>query len=238
MRIAICDNDIDSCNRLNKYLHNYELKNEIRLDVTVFHTGEEMLLSKRKFDIVFLEYKLPKANGIKIIKKLRSRSNDFQVIFTSSSDVILESFEVFPYRFFLKPVNERKIHLALDSMFWQKNSLTTLTIIEDNKQKIIPSREIIYLEGDGKHCIIRTKHETLRSSKTLSEILAQLPKNSFFRIHKSYVVNLQYIAYVGNKYVTLVNGEKALISKSRIDEFNIAYKKFINNLYLTPYLNI
>ncbi len=239
MLIAICDNDNLSRGRLISHLKNYEIKNEIRFNISAFRSGEALLLSHQKFDLVFLEYDLPKANGITVVKKLQAKSNNFRFVFiTNNADVILDSFEVHPYSFLLKPIRERQVHSILDSVIRQKYSVSTVSVMNDGKLHLIPSREIIYLEGDGKYCIIRTRRDTLHSSKNLSELCLELPKNTFFRTHRSFAVNMHYISEISDNCVTFVNGEKALISRSHFDEFIDAYKKFIDNLYLMPFLNV
>ena len=88
------------------------------------------------------------------------------------------------------------------------------------------------MEGDGKYCIIRTKNDSFHSSKTLSGVLALLPKYCFYRVHKSYAVNLYCIQKVVNNEIVLLNGEKVSISRNNLGSFKTTYKKFIKDYYL------
>lgn len=197
------------------------------MDIFEFDNGEDLILSDSRFDLVFLGYRLPHANGMDTARALRLKSPLCGIIFiTDYPDFIYESFEVQPYSFFKKPIDTKKIVTALDSFIKSQNRIFPLNILHEGEQKIIIADDIIYLEGDGKHCIIRTKDQTYHSSKTLSEVFRRLPEDYFYRIHKSYVANMNYIRTVNNKTVTFINGEKALISRACLPGFKNTYMQF------------
>ena len=99
-------------------------------------------------------------------------------------------------------------------------------------KKLLSQKMLFILRGDGKYCIIRTVNETVRSSKTLSGVLELLPQYCFFRVHKSYAVNLYFVKQITTKEILLKNGEKVLLSRNNISKFKMAYKKFIKDYYL------
>ena len=110
--------------------------------------------------------------------------------------------------------------------------LSPIIVINDSEQQVISARDILYLEGDGKYCIIRTSTNTYRSSKTLAQVHALLPQHCFYRSHKSYVVNLYGICSFDRGIATLINGEVAKIGRSKISEFKQIYKQFIRDYYV------
>jgi DNA-binding LytR/AlgR family response regulator len=59
-----------------------------------------------------------------------------------------------------------------------------------------------------------------------------LPKYCFYRVHKSYAVNLYCIQKIVNNEIVLLNGEKVSISRNNLGKFKITYKKFIKDYYL------
>ena len=120
----------------------------------------------------------------------------------------------------------------LDSYISQQKLLAPLVINDYDGQKIISSKEVVYLEGDGKYCIIRTTNETVHSSKTLSKVLELLPRYCFYRVHKSYAVNMYCIDRIDNNQISLINGEKVLIGRNHIADFKKAYREFVKNYYL------
>lgn len=230
MQIAICDNDRISMQKLQSYIVEYKRLKKVHIDIYEFDSGEDLLLSELFFDLIFLDYCLPKTNGMQVARSLRSKNIPCDIVFiTKNSEFVFESFEVAPYRFFTKPVEKDDINIMMDAFLAKKKRLAPILVINKGVHTVIPTENIIYLEGDGKYCTIRTTKESLHSSKTLSEVLNCLPQYCFFRIHKSYAVNMYFVSSIDNKYVGFKNGEKATISRNCICEFKQAYKEFFDN---------
>ena len=105
-------------------------------------------------------------------------------------------------------------------------------IVDEGERKIIQTDEIVYIEGSGKGTVIRTKHGTVNCSKNLSTIFELLPMHCFYRIHKSYIVNMYCIVGYTRLEIQLINGEVAPISRTKSADFSISYKKFVKNFYV------
>lgn len=218
---------------MRNILIEYKRKLRICIDIYEFPNGEELIKSKLQFNIVFLDYQMPGIDGMKVARKLRARKNFCSIIFvTSFPQFVLESFEVQPYRFFVKPIDYEKIYKAIDSYISQQKLLSPITIIIDNELRTLKSEDVVYLEADGKYCYIRTAEETLHSSKTLSQIQALLPYHCFYRVHKTYLINMYCVDTIQNNIVIMNNGEKAIVGKSKIAEFKKDYKDFVRNYYI------
>ena len=142
---------------------------------------------------------------------------------------VYEAFEVQPYRFFEKPVTQEQIDSLLTTFIRQQKLLAPIIVINDSEQKIVQAKDILYVEGDGKYCIVRTNEETYSSSKTLAQVHMLLPQHCFYRSHKSYVINLYSISSFHNGIATLTNGEIARIGRDKMGEFKRVYKQFIKD---------
>lgn len=233
MQIAICDDDMFFRTELRKCLVDYKKDRRVQMDISEFRDGNALLAADAVFDIVFLDYQMPNLNGMDTARKLRARNSICNIVFvTNFPDFVFESFEVNPYRFYKKPISPNEIESMFDFYIRQQKALSPIIINDFDGQKVIASKNIIYLEGDGKYCLIRTVSETVHSSKTLSGVMQMLPQYCFYRIHKSYVVNLYYIDRIDNNLVYFINGEKAVIGRNNIGDFNRAYRNFVKNYYL------
>ena len=233
MQIAICDDEGVFRQELHKVLLNFKRNKRIYIDIYEFENGEDLLQSEVVFDMVFLDYQMPEMDGMEVARKLRNKNSICSIIFiTAYPEFILESFEVQPFRFMIKPLDTDKINDALENYIKQQKLLYPLLIIENGEQKAINAQDIIYLEGDGKYCYVRTTEETIHSSKTLSQAYSLLPQHCFYRIHKSYVINMYFIASVKNNVVTFINGEMAIIGRNRITAFKKAYMNFVKNYFV------
>ena len=137
-----------------------------------------------------------------------------------------------PFRFFVKPLSDEKLCSALDTFLENNKLITPLVIVNEGQQITIEAKSIVYLEGDGKYCLVRTVDNTYRSSKTLSQVQELLPKHCFYRIHKSYLVNMYYISSIQGSELNLINGEKASIGRTRLSDFRKSYMDFVKNYYV------
>ena len=221
MIVAICDDDEIFRKEIKTFLINYKTEHRLHIDILEFEDGNSLLNCKELFDIVFLDYQMP---------NLRSRKNICSIIFiTSFPEFMIEAFEVNTYRFLIKPLDTIKLSKDIDCFVKDKKIFSPIVVNVYGEQIVISSEDIIYLEGSGKYCNIRTIDNTVQSSKTLSGVLKLLPQHCFFRTHKSYAINLYCIVSIKNNFITLNNGEKAKISRNRMSDFKKAYKDFVKH---------
>lgn len=233
MQIAICDDEKIFRDELRAYLVEYKKDKRLQLDIYEFTNGNDLCKIDMAFDIVFLDYQMPSLDGMETARILRTRNAFCSIVFvTNYPDFVFDSFEVSPYRFLKKPINLGQIESLLTAYVAYQKALAPIIINDFDGQKIIESKDIIYLEGDGKYCIIRTSVETLHSSKTLLGVLELLPRYCFYRVHKSYAVNLYCVQQIIGREILLKNGEKVLISRTKVADFKTVYRQFIKDYYL------
>ena len=233
MRIAICDDARVFQDQLREILFTYKAQRRLQIDVDLYSSGETLLASGRRYDMLFLDYQMPGINGMEVARELRRRSLTCSIVFvTAYPAFVYEAFEVQPYRFLPKPITPAQIEALLTEYLQEQKKFAPITVLVEDEFISIPSQDILYLEGDGKYCIVRTLDATYRSSKTLAQVHALLPQHCFFRCHKSHVVNLYSIEAYGRDTLTLSNGECARIGHSRIGEFKRVYKQFLKDYYI------
>lgn len=233
MQIAICDDEELFRTELKTQIIKYKNERLIAIDIFEYKDGKDLINSNQVFDIVFIDYQMPGIDGFKTAKILRERKYICSIIFvTNYPNFVFKSFEVHPFWFFQKPLNQNDLFSALDSYLKQQKLLNPIMIVENGERKTIKTDEIIYIEGRGKGSIIRTKNGTVNCSKSLFDIHNLLPIHCFYRIHKSYIVNMYCIDMINKYEVFLINGEKASISRTKAAAFKKAYSIFVKNYYV------
>lgn len=185
-----------------------------------------MFLESNKVDLIFSDIQMPKINGLDLVKSLE---NPPVIIFiTAHRDFALDGFEtgatdylVKPVRFdrFLKSVNKAKdyINLKQNSTVHQVNS-DRIFIKSDGKLTKILLDEILYVEAQGDYLKIVIQNQTyttLATLKSMDEVLT-LPK--FFRVQRSFIINLEAIRSLSGNMVELVNGKSISIALNKKEE--------------------
>lgn len=126
VNIAICDDDVKFAGRLEEMLIDYAKKCQIKIKIEVFLDGLELLESiknqKELYDIIFLDIEMKDLNGIEVAKKIRSFDERCLIIYvTSYQSYAIEAYEVQPFRFIVKPINESILYkyweAALDKFY-------------------------------------------------------------------------------------------------------------------------
>ena len=234
MLVAICDDEQVFRDHLRSMIFEYKATHRTHIDVYCYDTGKALLDDHKAFDIIFLDYQMPGIDGMEVARMLRKRNCTCSIVFvTAYPHFVYDSFEVQPYRFFVKPVEAGQIESLMNTYIAQQKQLAPLIVINDREQAVVQAKDIIYLEGDGKYCTVRTEESTYTSSKTLAQVHALLPQYCFYRTHKSYVVNLYSVNCIEKNTIMLTNGEVVCVGRNKIAECKRVYKQFIKDYYIS-----
>lgn len=106
INIAICDDEPgvlgDMYRRVSRLRPEYSAE--------CFGSGGELLKSKKRFDIVFLDIEMPGLDGMETARRLNERSGGIYIIFlTSHAQYMREAFKVRAYRYLVKPVDDKEL---------------------------------------------------------------------------------------------------------------------------------
>jgi DNA-binding LytR/AlgR family response regulator len=199
-----------------------------------FESGEDLLLSKILFDIIFMDHQMNGLSGIETADKLRRNKINTTIIFlTNYSEVVFQSFEVNTFRFLLKPLDNNKLFAALDDYIARLNNENRFLIKQNGTTFSVPFCDIIYLEAQNQYTFVRTVNNTYKFNDTISNVEKSLPKNCFARCHRSYIVNLEHIRNHTITDIQFDNGERALISRALYKKFKMQYIAYIKSNVLS-----
>ncbi len=168
-------------------------------------------------DIVFLDVQMPKISGIEVAKKLVQDRKDINIIFiTAYENFAVDAFDVNAVDYLLKPISKERLDKAIKRIISLNHDRDKLeynrlkSIIEDiginkskninrisvyYKNKLIPIevKDILYVTVEDKSTVIVTKDGKYEINYSLNELTDKLSEQTFFRTHKSYIVNLDMI---------------------------------------------
>ncbi|MCC6370978.1 MAG: response regulator transcription factor [Bacteroidia bacterium] len=199
-----------------------------------------LAVNKLRPQLVFLDIEMPEYNGFELLSFFRDV--DFEIIFvTAYNEYALRAFEVSAVDYLLKPVDIDKLKHAVEKAskkigsFDMKNRLEVLkeSFLSEQFNKIalpvadgllfVETSEIVYLEADGAYTEVWLKNGSKilvsKKLKFFEEVLDKRP--NFFRSHRSYIVNINFIKKYNkaDNALTLDNGKTIIISRERKNEF-------------------
>ncbi|WP_297796406.1 LytTR family DNA-binding domain-containing protein [uncultured Eudoraea sp.] len=155
-------------------------------------------IKNHKIDVIFLDIEMPFIDGFDLLESLEQ---DIQVVIvTGNSDYALKAFDYGVTDFILKPAKIQRFHKAVKKVL--KNLVKVdetldeqefLMVRSNMKNKKIYLKDIKWVEAFGDYIKLITKYEKVIVLNTMKSIANQLPKDSFLRIHRSYIVNLSMV---------------------------------------------
>lgn len=228
MNIAICDDEILLHKELKEALCDYSRDRSIDIYTSCFTSGTDLINANELFDVIFMDYEMAGLDGIETSELIRKNNDDTTIIFLSAyPHIVFDTFSVKAFRFLNKPLEIKKLYEALDAY---RNSIDkdNLLIIKTLERVwTIKHSEIIYAEALRKHTLIRTTKASLEIAKCLGEIEDMLPKEKFFRVHKSFIVNFSHIKNYDKEYILFDNDEKANLGNKYYSDFKISFMNYI-----------
>ncbi len=228
MNIAICDDEKILHKELKNALAAYGRDRGIDIYTDCFSNGEDLISSNEVYDVIFMDYEMTGLNGIETAEKIRKNNDTTAMIFLSAyPDIVFETFAVNTFRFLSKPLKNEMLYEALDAYRKTVDADNFLVIKTLEKTWNIKHSEIIYAEAQRKHTVIRTQKTTLDIAKCLGDIEDMLPKEKFFRVHKSFIVNFNHISNYDKSYITFNNGERAALGNKYYSNFKTAFFTYI-----------
>lgn len=236
VRILIVEDNVIIADDMQSMLE--EIGYEIVSSVMAFEQAVKVL-AENEVDLVLIDIVLASdKTGIDLGKHIREKYNIPFVFITSNSDrATVESAKlVKPNGYLVKPFEQQDLYTAIEialSNFSESGSHDSSTnfdsqseentsssgILKDSifvkKQHLyyrIPFKDIMYIKADNVYLEVYTKEQMFLVRSPLKDYLEKLPSNSFFRSHKSYIINVEHVIAVNAKDV-LIGDELIPISK-------------------------
>lgn len=239
--------DIELFNRIIERHFNHTL--EIIGSAESVKEGVE-LLKRNSPDIVFLDIEMPAENGFKFFEHIEGHTSEV-IFLTGYKQYAIEANKYPAFDYLLKPVDHTKLKDALARFEKKRNSNTKQKPFEAivsnydygtniglkvafpsmNGYNMVLINSILYCEGDVNYTKVHfSDGKQLMLSRTLKEVEAILASPFFFRIHKSFLVNLNYIKSYSriDKNVMLDNKETLPVSTRKNDVFISVLTKWRN----------
>ena len=228
MRIAICDDEVSMVQILEEKIK------KLLPDAVIekYLSGEKLIASGCKPDVLFLDIQMPGMDGMETAKMLRQDNEDMILIFvTAAEEFVLQAFDVGAFHYLVKPFYDEKlkevvtkaVHAVKRSSRLEKDEKYIMVQTAGSHIKIF-LRDIVYAEVFNRKVIIHTRNTDIEYYGKLQD-LQNMAGEDFFRTHRAYLVHFKYVEKYDATCVTMKNGT-ALIAKQNYPEFVRRYLKY------------
>ena len=208
IKIAFCDDDMEVLHQMNELLDRYRVERNEDITYAAFQSPFELLTEIEKGirpDILFLDVVMPGQNGMDVAKEIRQYDTNMKIIFlTSSPEFAVESYSVGAYFYQLKPIWEESFFRLMDAGWIA----------------VLGRKLLFHLENGA----------VLESAGSLDDLAGQLMQYSnFFRPHRSFLVNMEYIQNISSRSIKMVNDAEIPIPHGKCSEIKNTYMEYAFN---------
>lgn len=209
--------------------------------ISEFSTGEEVLevITEGSYDLFCIAINLVDISGITLAKMVKKVLPYTEIVFaTACNNYAEKAFEVDAMYYLLKPFSAVKVRRMLERYRIKRSKdnnegnenkeilFSKIPIYVDKKFIMIEIEDIVYIESaENRGCLIHTKIEKYKDNNTLNFFEEKLKNKFFFRIHKSFLINLKYIVEIhpwfNNAYCIKMKGFKDVflpVSRNQIKD--------------------
>ncbi|MFE8699973.1 LytR/AlgR family response regulator transcription factor [Cytobacillus sp. FJAT-54145] len=225
IKLIIAEDNLDAQEIMIRFIH--PLKDfEV---IGVAENGENLveLVANKKPHLIIADINMPKLNGIDAISACIKIQPELRVIFTTAyPEYAVDAFDLNAIDYVVKPIKKERLYVALEKVkklilsSYIKRSI--LTIKMDRVSYFIHLSSIICIEKANRKTIIHTIDQTYETNESLESISEKLA-DQFFRSHRSFIVNLDYISHItleGDSYFAHFRNypHYAHVSKLRVND--------------------
>ena len=218
-------------------------------------TEARILFDQKAVDLVFLDIAMPGENGFELIAA--AQQHGVHVVFTTAFDqYALRAIKANALDYLLKPIDIDELKETVDKAskyirldrqragqqdnlsnlrqeLTERKTITKLSLPNGQGYTMVDFNSIIHIEADSNYSIFNlSDKEKITVSKSLKEYEDILPEDQFVRIHKSSIINLNYLTEYNSKNgleVVLKDGSKIAVSRRRASDFLDRIKTFTAN---------
>jgi two-component system LytT family response regulator len=230
IKAIIIDDEIFARESLVKVINQY------CPEVSILGIGENVaeaieLIYRYSPDIVFLDIEMPNGNGFTLFDKIKNPH--FETIFTTAyEEFAIKAFRVSALDYLTKPIDfrqlqdsierykrkqkvelkEQRMELLIENLTNKPTEFSKIVLPDYEGYTMVKIADILYCKADGSYTEVHLLNgKKITTSKLLKVVEELLPEQTFYRTHKSYLVNLNLIKrYNKNDHQVLMENNVAL----------------------------
>ncbi len=183
-------------------------------------------LKKSPCDLVFLDINMPDITGLDFSQLLPQNTS---VIFTTAySQYAVDAFNINALDYLLKPIDFSRFMKACQKAYENINEEAPkipYLFVKDGYDLVrISIENLLFVESEGNYLTFKEADKKTVTRMTMTEAIEMLPKADFFRVHKSFVINLNHVKKI-ERHQVWVGTEAVPIAANYRDDLMEVLKK-------------
>lgn len=222
MKILICDDEQQYIDSLKIHIEKFMQCRGVNYEIHTANTPKDIVDNDEIYQLAFLDIQMEQLDGISLAKVLKERNSKIVIFFvTSFNDYQDEAMDLRAFRFFEKPFNADRLNSGLEkAMEYIDESYVDFYIYAKNEQKRILMDEVIYVERSNRQVTLVTVHGNYTTRESFDEWCEILQNSFFYKVHKSFIVNLHYVTSYKYSELIVQNSIRIPIASHRQTDFH------------------
>ncbi len=177
----------------------------------------ELLRAREKgaeWDLILLDILMDGPSGLQLAEELHRDGDGTDVVFvTSCAEYALEGYRSYPVSYLLKPLTKESLMPVLEHCLSRRREEPFLNLdIGEGGREMVSQKEICYIEVFRRELVVHCAGRVMTGTGALSAVVKQLPGTKFYRSHRSFLVNLEWVTGIQRYHYILKDGNTVPIA--------------------------
>ncbi|MDP4185405.1 MAG: LytTR family DNA-binding domain-containing protein [Bacteroidota bacterium] len=204
MNCLIVDDDIICRSILEKFVERIDFIEKVTSCSGAIEAIQILEQREEKIDLLFLDIEMPEMSGVDLMKVLKD-SRPQIIVVSAKEKYAIEAYEFDVTDYLLKPVTFVRFYKAVDKAYQRYKAQLSdnnpetnedFYVRHNNAYVKVKYNDILWIEALENYIVLNTFREKYTVHHTLKAVIDKLPAGKFFRVHRSYVVNLSKISMI------------------------------------------
>lgn len=236
MKMAICEDDTTQQNILAAALDSYRTPAGEHVQYDIYRNGLDLLASinTHLYDVLLLDILMPGFTGIETAREIRESNEKIPIIFlTTSQEFAIESYRVHAFDYLMKPVDKNTLFDTLDRAYAMMESTLDKSIMLQTTKAVyvLFLSQIEFVEINNRTLSFHLIDGTVKSiSGRLSDYEdALLGHSEFLKVHRSYIINMDFMKALNQKSFFTLTGNEVPISRNLLPAIKKCYIEHLHS---------